>query len=494
MEIVNFSITPKTAIANGADIISASAVIMNGNDYVSNEPVVFRITSGSAIFSNGLPSIVVSSNTLGAVSASLVDTVAEDIVIEIALQNDASVHDSLVATFTRSDNIVDTINILLTIDDAKADGEDQNQVEIQTLSGAVPVPGTDVSLSLTNGAVFINGEERADIKTDSKGQTSLPFTSTTPGKSKLTAWLGDNISVYNSVTANFQSASPEISLVLDVVSDNAQANGNSVNRVRATVTDSDTHKPLSGQAVAFSITGGSATFDNGNTSYSATTDNNGEAYASVKDKTVESVIITAVTGDKTATVTVHFSQEYSPLKIDRIFNKNKTFLSGQPRIAWKNAELFFSVSGGSGNYSCRGSSGISATIYDSHTVLVVFSLSDETDCTITLTDNVTSENIKHTLHLETYYIEFGGWYTFYPSMEQAYGIDYPSVQDLVSLYEEWGDMSVYPEWIPQERDGYYWASSEKAMSAPVVNLKNGHSSWRETWTGFDDGGWAVRRK
>lgn len=64
----------------------------------------------------------------------------------------------------------------------------------------------------------------------------------------------------------------------------------------------NTHKPLSGQAVTFSITGGSATFDDGSNSYSATTDSNGEAYASVKYTTAESVIITAVTSNSAATV------------------------------------------------------------------------------------------------------------------------------------------------------------------------------------------------
>lgn len=204
MEIVKFSITPKTAVANGVDQISASAVIMNGNDYVANEPVVFSITSGSAIFSNGSSSIEVLSNSLGAVSASLVDTVAEKIVIEIALQNDASVHNSLAAMFTQSDNIVDTLNLLLTIDGANADGEDQNQVELQTLSGAIPVSGTSVSLTLTNGAVFISGDKEAKIKTGSNGRASLPFTSMTAGQSKLTAYLDDNIAVYNSVTAVFK--------------------------------------------------------------------------------------------------------------------------------------------------------------------------------------------------------------------------------------------------------------------------------------------------
>lgn len=203
MEITNFVLTPNTAVANGTDNITASAVVMNGNDYVSNEPVVFSVTTGSAIFSNGLSSIVVSSNILGAVSARLVDTTAETIVIEIALQNDAAIHDSLAATFTPSDNSVDTINLLLTIDNAKADGEDQNQVELQTLSGAVPVSGASVSLKLTNGAVFISGENTAKIKTDSNGRASLPFTSTTAGQSKLTAYLEENLAIYNSVTATF---------------------------------------------------------------------------------------------------------------------------------------------------------------------------------------------------------------------------------------------------------------------------------------------------
>ncbi|MFP1860815.1 Ig-like domain-containing protein [Lonsdalea quercina] len=204
MEITNFVLTPNTAVANGTDKISASADIMNGKNYISNEPVVFSITTGSAIFSNGLSSIVVSSNSLGAVSASLVDTTAETIVIEIALQSDTAIHNSLAATFTPSHNSVDTINLLLTIDDAKADGEDQNQVELQTLSGTVPVSGASVSLTLTNGAVFISGENTAKITTDSNGRASLPFTSTTAGQSKLTAYLAENIAVYNSVTATFK--------------------------------------------------------------------------------------------------------------------------------------------------------------------------------------------------------------------------------------------------------------------------------------------------
>jgi len=476
MEIVNFSITPKTAVANGADIISASAVIMNGNDYVSNESVVFSITSGSAIFSNGLSSIVVSSNSLGAVSASLVDTTAETVVVEIALQSNAAIHDTLTATFTQSDNTADTINLLLVVDDARADGEDQNQVELQTFSGAIPVASTDVSVALTNGAVFINGDKAAKIKTDSKGRASLPFTSTTAGESKLTAYLSDNIAVYNSVTATFVSASPEVGLVLDVVSDNAQANGNAVNRVRATVTDSDTHKPLSGQAVTFTVTSGSAVFDNDSISYSATTDSNGEAYASVKDNTVETVTLSAVGGDKTATATIHFSKDYAPLKIQRVYNTNKNFEIGHPVTAWTGAELTFEATGGSGEYTWNVN--YPEELHPENTLAksVNMSFTDRTTINrqyiIEVTDNVTGGTDSYRFSLSVFFERFG-IYEFYSVLSPS---DYPSENDLISLYNDWGNMGSYTGWLDKGRS-LYWTNHIILLQTLAVNMRNGNSTW-----------------
>lgn len=476
MNIVNFTLTPNAAIANGADIISANAVIMNGNDYVSGENVVFRINSGSAVFSNGSSSIVVSSNSLGAVSASFADTVAETVVVDIELQNDATVHNSLAATFTQSDNNVDTLTLLLTIDDAKADGEDHNQVELQTFSGAIPVSGTAVSVALANGAIFINGNNSADITTDSKGRASLPFTSTTAGKSTLTAYLKDNIAVYNSVAATFVSASTDISLTLDVISDNAQANGNAVNRVCATVIDSDTSKPLSGQQVTFTVTSGSATFDNDSTSYTTTTDSDGNAYASVKDKKVESVTIKAVVGDKTASATVHFSQEITPLNILRVYNVNQTFPSGGPTVAWNNAEFSMDVSGGSGNYSwsvTEGNDVLSVVSSSDHTGVFRFSQSKSNvnpkrKYTIHVSDVDTGETTDYSFTIDLYFTEFGKlyWYTIKN--------DFPTTSEFNRLLNEWGFMIPYEGWVTDENNGWYWTSEHPSYYyAHAFNVKNG---------------------
>lgn len=477
MKIINFSITPKTAVANGADIISASAVIMNGNDYVSNEPIVFRITSGSAIFSNGLSSIVVSSNSLGAVSARLIDTVAETIVVEIALQSDVSVHDSLAATFTPSDNRVDNIGLLLVSDDARADGEDQNLALLQTFSGAVPVPGTDVSLSLTNGAVFISGEKTAKIKTDSKGQASLPFTSTTPGKSKLTAWLPNDISVYNSVTANFESASPDISLVLDVVSDNAQANGNAVNRLCATVTDSDTHKPLSGQEVTFTVNTGRAFFDNGAVSYRAVTDSNGETYAAVRDDTVETVDLSAEAGGKTAAASVHFKQTLSPLRIERVYNLNKTFPAGGPSTAWLEAKFSASAVGGSGTYSWAIDSEDVEVVYhneNSHKADFKFArnLPAYGSYTITLTDTETLEQDSYTFNLNVFFTHYADPKFYLVMLGIGFG-NCPSTDELKRLYSDWGNMTPYG-FVLDQNWGWYWTSDSNILTQTKIRLTDGY--------------------
>ncbi|WP_277973315.1 Ig-like domain-containing protein [Pantoea agglomerans] len=476
MEIANFIITPNTAVANGADEISASAVIMNGRDYVSDEPVIFTITTGSAIFLNGLSSITVSSDSLGAVSASLVDTTAENIVVEIALQSDAAIHDTLTATFTQSDNTADTINLLLVVDDARADGEDQNQVELQTLSGAVPVTSIGVSVALTNGAVFISGDKTAKIKTDSKGRASLPFTSTTSGESKLTAYISDNIAVYNSVTATFVSASPETGLVLDVVSDHAQANGNAVNRVRATVTDRDTQKPLSGQAVTFTITSGSAVFDNDSISYSTTTNGNGEAYASVKDNAVETVTLSAGTGDKTATATIHFSQDYAPLKIVQVYNRNKTFPAGGPSTAWLGADFFALAAGGSGEYSWTiDSEYIDVTFFKENNYKAEFifnkDLPDYGSYTITVIDSITNEQDSYVFNLNAYFTHYADP-KFYAEMLLIGFHLCPTTDELLSLYSDWGNMSPYGFIIDQSW-GWYWTSDSNLLIQSKVRLVDG---------------------
>jgi len=477
MEIVNFSITPKTAIANGADSISASAVIMNGKDYVSNEPIVFSITSGSAIFSNGLPSIVVTSNSLGEVTARLADMTAETVVVEIALQKTPAVRVSRPVTFTPSDNAVDTIELLLAVDNAKADGEDQNLALLQTYSGAIPVPGTDVSLSLTNGAVFISGEKTAKIKTGSKGQASLPFTSTTPGKSKLTAWLTNDISVYNLVTANFKSASPDISLVLDVVSDNAQANGNAVNRVCAMVTDSDTHKPLYGQEVTFTVTSGRAFFDNGAVSYRAATDSNGEAYAAVRDDTVETVDLSAEAGGKTAAASVHFKQTLSPLRIERVYNLNKTFPAGGPSTAWLGANFSASAVGGSGTYSWAiDSADVDVIYHNDNSYKSEFTFARNLPAygsyTITLTDTETHEQDYYTFNLNAFFTHYADPQLYLAMLVIGFG-NCPSTDELKRLYRDWGNMTPYG-FVLDQNWGWYWTSDSNILSQTKIRLTDGY--------------------
>lgn len=476
MYITDFTINPQSVVADGVESITASAVIMNENSYVSDEPVRFTIKNGAALFSNGSSSIVILSNTLGAVSASLTDTIEETVAIELSLQNDKSVYDVLSATFTNSVSNVDNISLFLLKDRAKADGTDENEVVIQSLSGSMPVAGAEVTAALSNNGVFINGESRAIIKTNSNGKATLPFFSTKAGTCVFTVYLSDNIAVYNSIVASFTAVSPSISLKLDVLSDNAHANGAAVNCIKATVTDDDKGTPLSEKVVTFSLNSNSAAFENGSDLYNTTTDSRGEAYASLSDTKAEEVSVTVMCEDMKEKTLVHFSENNYPLSIGSFYNKNKKFSPINSIIIWEGAEVFFSASGGSGDYSWSVDGSVQIVGSSSSDILQLkIYTSSNSKFSVILKDNLTGDTLERTIYTEAMLYNFGKWEVYIPTNRH-----YASVEDLQTLFNQWGDMSAYEGWIPSGKDGYYWALSDESASAPVVNLINGTVSARET--------------
>ncbi|OSN03448.1 Ig-like domain-containing protein [Lonsdalea iberica] len=88
-----------TASANGSDTNTATAILMNGNQYVSGETIEFRLLTGSAIFSDGTPIKQVTTNSLGAASVEYTDTVGETISILAIMKANATVYSTATSSF-----------------------------------------------------------------------------------------------------------------------------------------------------------------------------------------------------------------------------------------------------------------------------------------------------------------------------------------------------------------------------------------------------------
>ncbi|QWZ75390.1 Ig-like domain-containing protein (plasmid) [Enterobacter roggenkampii] len=134
---------------------------------------------------------------------------------------------------------------MATIDNnAVANGTATNSVRaLVTDAYGNPVGGMAVSFSATNGAVIAGGTTGAD------GIVDVTLTSTRAGVSTVTASINGTSQTTNVTFIADMSSRRLVSL--NIVSDNAPANGKDANSVRALVTDASGN-PVSGAVVTFS--------------------------------------------------------------------------------------------------------------------------------------------------------------------------------------------------------------------------------------------------
>ena len=440
MKINDFN-TTSDAIANGVSTNKASAIIVNDQgNYEPNVSVVFTV-SGAAVFSNGLQEIISKSNVLGNISVEFANKVSETVIVTIMIEGDPDSKLSLSSEFGASSGNIDAIRLLATVDGAVADGVDTNEVVIQTVDGALPIGGAKVSVSLSNGAVFINGESNVDIETNESGITSLIFTNTHAGSTVFAAYLTDNIAIYSKIETNFSVVAQDVDVKLVVISDNAVANGQANNVVEIIVTDKLTEQFLSGIEVNCSVSG-SAQIVYGQ---SNTTNSQGSAIVAISDSTEEDVIVTVNVLDKTVSTTISFTEQEEPIKISRVYNVNKEFEVGGPTVAWRGAEFYIEAVGGSGHYEWSITDGPNALyISETNGNRVTLKFSDTTSAQAKQTYKITlvdgSQTIDYIFTINLFFIEFEHW-EFYESQEK-----YPSLEELTQLYREWGAMSIYDGW------------------------------------------------
>lgn len=481
LSIQDFQIIKNNANANASDPNSVRITVVNGNEFASGVSVVFSL-NGSACFHDGQQILDISTDVLGAAEAEFVDGTAETITLTAYLKDFPEISNSVVVNFTEGSLEVDNIHLLLVKNDALADGSDENIVSITSLSGNVTAPQAKITLKLDNGAIFIDGSSNTEITTNDEGIAVLPFTNENSGPVKVSAYLKNNIAIFYSVTANFTPSSPNNDFTIQLLIDanDAAANGTDTNEVHALVQHKGNGEPVLNAGVTFRINSGSALFENGQDTFTIMTNQEGKAYARLTDHRQESVIILATTDNQVMdTTTVNFSQEASPLLISRVYNTNRTFSKGQPTVAFKNGKFNIDVTGGSGDYSWSispSNTGVSVRKLSANTGQVSFSSQiDPAPHIVTITDLTTSDTIEFQFPLGVFIYDYGQW-NWYPPNNSGVFQYLPTVNHLVSLVNEWGDMRNYPGWM---NDGpghyYYWTNKYWSWGAwaNAVSLANG---------------------
>lgn len=469
------------ADANGQAMNTVTAVLTNNGTYISGRSLTFMITgSDTAFFTNNSNSVTDDTNTLGEVVVSLRDTVAETVNI-LCFTSDAPENMETTSTvFGGSTPVTDNIALTVLKDNSIDDGEDTNKISVTTYSNTTPVPNESVTVRVNNGALFFNGEDTATLVTKDNGSASVEFTNTLPGDVTFRALLPDDISVTASVTTTFTSSDedkePEVSL--RVIHDNASANGSSVNTVQAIVLDKNTGTPLSAFDVELQVTGSARFSENNSDEIIVPTNTEGSVVLNLIDTAVESVTVTATAGDSSDSVSLNFQEDYSALEITSVYNRNKTFPTGGPSTAWPDAEFMLEVAGGSGDYKWEiDARNMSITPESTNRSRIRFGVESpgSNPVTITVTDNVTHDVVSYTFSIEAFFIEYGKP-KFYVEMLIIGFKHCPTPQELLSLYDDWGNMYNYDGWVIDEWWGWYWTSDANIVAQTTVRLVNGEIS------------------
>ncbi|WP_158782796.1 inverse autotransporter beta domain-containing protein [Pantoea sp. BAV 3049] len=179
-------------------------------------------------------------------------------------------------------------------DNSPADGVTRNVLSVTaTNRSGQPVRNAPVSWTATGENVGL----LSSSVTDSNGQAKVMLTSATVQTVSVTAQSG---SVSATQSSHFVAVVVS-QIVLNVIQDNAPADGSSTNVVEATLTDSG-GRPVSGQKVSWGVSG-SVTL----TGASGESDSNGKAVARLSSLTAGNAAVTAKTGSLRADGTVHFA-------------------------------------------------------------------------------------------------------------------------------------------------------------------------------------------
>lgn len=266
------------AVADGTDANKLLLVTQDANgNPVSNINITFTATNGAELT---LASGVTDAN--GELNTTLTSKIAGASKVTAKTSSGGSL--SQTVNFEADDTTakIDTGDLVVSDDDAVANGSDSNQVEVRVtdLNGNA-VAGQQVTFSATNGATITETAMTSD-----SGRATVELTSLTAGTSTVTAEVN---SKQLSVPTNFVADKSTAKGTLTQGKNNSVANGVATNSVKAILTDGN-NNPIPGITIEFSADVGT-TVDS-----SATTDADGVATA---------MVTSVIAGDRSVTAYIN---------------------------------------------------------------------------------------------------------------------------------------------------------------------------------------------
>lgn len=261
--------------------------------------------------------------------------------------------------------------------------------------------------------------------------------------------------------------------VLDVLENNATADGYTTNSVQYSNFTASTLEPVSGETVLFQITKGGAKFTNGSTVLRTMTDSDGIATAQLTNTTPEVVTVkvtTSLVTNTPLTTDVTFVKG-GALVINSITTEHgRIFAAGEPTIAWNGAKIKVITSGGSGSASWS-VSGPGLALDETLTNGALFRFTSDTTTStvyeIKVEDKVTGSSGSYSFTLADFYQSFGT-NTLHEFVDQQ---RLPTPEQLLNLYGQWGPMSNYSGWT--ENTDVYWTNEGFLTLVTLVNLDTG---------------------
>ena len=288
----DLQVTQNDATANGSDTNAVQAKVTDANgNVVPNATVTFSANHGATVTTES-----VTTNPQGLASTTLTNTQSGTTQVTATVNSHSQqvdtnfVADGSTATITKA-------NLVVTSDNAKADGHATNAVQAKvTDANGNLVPNAVVSFTADNGATIVN----ASVTTGSDGLASTTLTNIQTGIAKVTATINSHSQTVDTTFKADDGTATIISGNLTVTTDNAKANGTATNAVQAKVTDANGNV-VPNVAVTFTADNGATV-----TTTSANTDENGLAATTLTNVTAGVSKVTAAINGHSQTVNTTF--------------------------------------------------------------------------------------------------------------------------------------------------------------------------------------------
>lgn len=265
----------------------------------------------------------------------------------------------------------------------------------------------------------------------------------------------------------------ELTLRLEKVKNNAVSDGKDINTVGLYIESKDA--PVANIRVVFEVDG-AAIFVNSRAGVYATSSNqDGFVEVSFTSTQIEHVELSCfIVEDKQNVVFTDFDfiKIRDIFKIERVQSRNQTLYYGEPTIIWEGASILLHTSGGSGEVEWsvgdekKNNISLVSDDYGSAEATAVSYFTGS--CEIIAKDKVTGETSNHIFDVHNY---------LYPTKTKT-GLQ-EVIQDkdkkllskstLKSLYEQWGDLSTYSEWLPNTP---YWTSEYNLIGNKVTVMNS----------------------